>query len=32
MIKDAHAKRYTAGKEEEKKDGILITDEWMKKL
>jgi hypothetical protein len=32
IIKEAHSQRYTAKDDEEKKHGILITDEWMKKL
>jgi hypothetical protein len=32
IIKEAHAKRYSANNEEEKKESILITDEWMTKL
>jgi hypothetical protein len=32
IIKEAHLLRYAVKDEEVKKESIMITDEWMKKL
>ena len=32
IIKDAHDKRFKLGDKDDKQAGILITDEWLKKL